>query len=192
MLPILEAKDSSEIENIVTTSDKLFQYADTESAADPTIKEALRYRTALYRGYQQLSKRPLCTNTGIEICSHIKDSNMDIRKVPGTVIANQASGEIIYRPPVGERVIRDLLSNWEQFIHGDDDLDPLIKMAVSHYQFEAIHPFTDGGLRVVFLIFSLNRTVITQLTYLVSQPLYSATQSRLLLFVVRSLHITRM
>lgn len=158
MLPILEAKDSSEIENIVTTSDKLFQYADTEAAADPTTKEALRYRTALYRGYQQLSERPLCTNTAIEICSHIKDSNMDIRKVPGTVIANQANGETIYTPPVGERVIRDLLSNWEQFIHGDDDLDPLIKMAVSHYQFEAIHPFTDGNgrtgriLNILYLI----------------------------------------
>ena len=158
MLPILEAKDSSEIENIVTTRDALFRYADAESAANPSTKEALRYRTALYRGYQQLSQRPLCTNTAIDICSQIKGASMDIRKVPGTVIANHSSNSIIYTPPVGESVIRDLLSNWEAFLHADDTLDPLIKMAVAHYQFEAIHPFTDGNgrtgriLNVLYLI----------------------------------------
>lgn len=162
MLPILEAKDSSEIENIVTTRDALFQYADTESiannSANASTKEALRYRTALYQGFQQLSQRPLCTNTAIDICSQIKGTAMNIRQVPGTVIANQASQKIIYTPPVGETVIRNLLSNWEAFIHADDDLDPLIKMAVAHYQFEAIHPFTDGNgrtgriLNVLYLI----------------------------------------
>jgi Fic family protein len=158
MLPILEAKASSEIENIVTTSDKLFQYADTASVADANTKEALRYRTALLQGYQQLKQRPMCTNTAIDICSQIKACEMDIRKVPGTVIANPASNEIIYTPPVGEDLLRNLLSNWERFIHADDELDPLIKMAVAHYQFEAIHPFTDGNgrtgriLNVLYLI----------------------------------------
>jgi Fic family protein len=83
---------------------------------------------------------------------------MDVRKVPGTVIANPSRGEIIYTPPVGEKEIRDLLSNWEQFLHADDGLDPLIKMTISHYQFEAIHPFHDGNgrtgriLNILYLI----------------------------------------
>ena len=158
LLPLLEAKDSSEIENIVTTSDKLFQYAQEDSHADHATKEALRYRTALYEGYKQLDKRPLCTNTAVEICSTIKSVKMDIRKVPGTVLSNQATGEIIYTPPVGEQVIRDLLSNWEFFIHAEDDIDPLVKMAITHYQFEAIHPFIDGNgrtgrvLNILYLI----------------------------------------
>jgi len=158
LLPLLEAKDSSEIENIVTTTDRLFQYALEEKGADPATKEALRYRTALYQGFMQLKQRPLCTATAIEVCSVLKNAEMDIRKVPGTVIANETTGEIIYTPPTGEHVIRDLLTNWERFVHSDDDIDPLIKMAVSHYQFEAIHPFYDGNgrtgriLNVLYLI----------------------------------------
>ncbi len=158
MLPLLEAKDSSEIENILTTSDRLFQYAQTDTATDSATKEALRYRTALYEGYIGIRQRPLCANTAISICSQIKGTSMDVRKVPGTVIANQTTREIIYTPPVGEQVIRDLLANWGSFLHADDGLDPLVKMAVSHYQFEAIHPFTDGNgrtgriLNVLFLI----------------------------------------
>lgn len=158
LLPLLEAKDSSEIENIVTTTDKLFQYAQEDSQADPATKEALRYRTALNEGVNHLRRRPLCTNTAIEVCSTLKDTVMDIRKVPGTVISNQTTGEIIYTPPVGEAKIRDLLSNWEAFLHADDGLDPLIKMAINHYQFEAIHPFYDGNgrtgriLNILYLI----------------------------------------
>ncbi|MFU8815078.1 MAG: Fic family protein [Pseudomonadales bacterium] len=72
---------------------------------------------------------------------------MDFRRLPGTVIGNQTTGAVIYTPPEGEHVIRDLLSNWERFVHAEDDLDPLIKMAISHYQFEAIHPFHDGNGR---------------------------------------------
>ncbi|MGQ8366439.1 protein adenylyltransferase Fic [Glaciecola sp. 1036] len=158
LLPLLEAKDSSEIENIVTTTDKLFQYALEDKGADHATKEALRYRTALHQGYIQLERKPLCTATAIEICSTLKHTEMDIRKVPGTFIGNQKTGEIIYTPPTGEKVIRDLLNNWEQFLHNIDDLDPLIKMAISHYQFEAIHPFYDGNgrtgriLNVLYLI----------------------------------------
>lgn len=162
MLPMLEAKDSSEIENIVTTSDRLFQSADSDAPADPSTKEALRYRTALYEGYQALAQRPLSTplsaNTAIDICSQIKSVDMGIRKVPGTTIANQTTGEVIYTPPVGESLIRDLLSDWERFLHAQDDLDPLVKMAVAHYQFEAIHPFVDGNgrtgrvLNILYLI----------------------------------------
>ena len=164
LLPLLEAKDSSEIENIVTTSDKLFQYAQEDSHADHATKEALRYRTALYEGYKQLHKRPLCTNTAVEICSTIKSVHMDIRKVPGTVLSNQATGEIIYTPPVGEQVIRDLLANWESFIHAHDDIDPLVKMAIIHYQFEAIHPFIDGNGRtgrVLNILYLIEQELLT-------------------------------
>lgn len=147
-LPILEAKDSSEIENIVTTTDKLFQYADSDEAhADPATKEALRYRRALYEGWQALAQRPINTNMAESICSQIKGVDMTVRKVPGTALANDRTGEIISTPPTGEKVLRDLLGNWERFLHEQPGLDPLIRMAVMHYQFEAIHPFTDGNGR---------------------------------------------
>ena len=158
LIPLLEAKDSSEIENIVTTSDKLFEYAQNEQQADPATKEALRYRTALFNGFQSLNDRPLCVTTALEVCSTIKGTDMNVRRVPGTTLANQATGKVIYTPPVGEPLLRDLLSNWADFLHQEDGIDPLIKMAVSHYQFEAIHPFTDGNgrtgrvLNVLYLI----------------------------------------
>jgi len=158
LLPLLEAKDSSEIENIVTTTDKLFQYASEDSRADPMTKEALRYRTALNTGYQKLAAKPLCTNTAIEICSTIKGISMDVRKIPGIKLANQHTGEVIYTPPEGEELLKNLLSDWERFIHQDDETDPLIKMAIAHYQFEAIHPFLDGNgrtgrvLNILYLI----------------------------------------
>ncbi|MCS4308270.1 Fic family protein [Rheinheimera pacifica] len=164
LLPLLEAKDSSEIENIVTTTDRLFQYAQEDAGADMATKEALRYRTALYQGYIQLKNKPLCSATAIEVCSTLKHSQMDIRKMPGTVIANQATGEIIYTPPAGENTIRDLLKNWEQFLHAEDDIDPLIKMAVGHYQFEAIHPFYDGNGRtgrILNVLYLLQQNLLT-------------------------------
>ena len=154
-LPLLEAQSSSEIENIVTTTDKLFQYAQEEQNADSATKEALRYRTALFTGFQELVKKPLNTNTCIAICSQIKGQQMQIRKVPGTALASDKSGTVIYTPPEGEEVIRHLLGNWEQFIHNETDLDPLIRLAVAHYQFEAIHPFTDGNGRTGRVVNSL-------------------------------------
>lgn len=147
-LPLLEAKDSSEIENVVTTTDKLFQFAGSDdNQADPATKEALRYRNALYEGWQALARRPINTNMAESICSQIKGIDMSVRKVPGTALANNRTGEIITTPPEGEKVLRDLLSNWECFLHEQPELEPLIRMAVMHYQFEAIHPFTDGNGR---------------------------------------------
>ncbi|HDS6563391.1 TPA: Fic family protein [Escherichia coli] len=157
ILPMLEAKDSSRIENIVTTSDQLFQYADRADGADPATKEALRYRTALYDGYTHLEDYPLCTNTAVAICTKLRAVQTDIRKTPGTVLRDQ-NNNVVYTPPVGEDSIRELLVNWERFIHGDDDLDPLVKMAIAHYQFECIHPFPDGNgrtgriLNILYLI----------------------------------------
>ena len=144
-LPLLEAKASSEIENIVTTTDKLFEHLRNESTADPATKEALRYSWALFNGFNTLGEHPLNTRTAETICSNIKGVDMTVRRIPGTALGNEASGEIIYTPPVGEAVLRELLANWERFLHNQIALDPLIRMAVGHYQFEAIHPFTDGN-----------------------------------------------
>lgn len=147
LIPLLEAKDSSEIENIVTSTDKLFQFAHSDQQADPATKEALRYRTALYRGFRSLAERPLCTATAIAVCRTAKGVDMDIRRTLGTRLANDRTGETIYTPPEGEILLRELLSNWEKFLHYQEDLDPLVRMAAAHYQFEAIHPFSDGNGR---------------------------------------------
>jgi Fic family protein len=158
-LPLLEAKDSSEIENIVTTADQLFQYAQGgDNLANAATKEALRYRTALYAGYQSLATRPLCTATAVDVCRTIKATDLDIRRTPGTQLMNDRTGEVIYTPPEGEACLRDLLGNWERFLHNQTELDPLVRMAVGHYQFEAIHPFADGNgrtgrvLNILYLI----------------------------------------
>ncbi len=163
-LPLLEAKDSSEIENIVTTTDKLFKFAQEDTHADSATKEALQYRTALYQGFIALKDRPLSVATLVRVCSTIKNTDMDIRRIPGTTIENSTTSEIIYTPPVGETVIRNLLSNWEQFIHSEDELDPLIRMAVAHYQFEAIHPFLDGNGRtgrVINILFLIEKGLLS-------------------------------
>lgn len=158
IIPLLEAQGSSEIENIVTTTDRLFQYARLDGQADAATKEALRYRTALFDGCKSLAQRPLCTATAIDVCRTIKGMNLDIRRVPGTALANERDGAIIYTPPAGESVVRELLANWERFLHNEIGLDPLVRMAVGHYQFEAIHPFTDGNgrtgrvMNILFLI----------------------------------------
>ncbi len=158
-IPLLEARDSSKIENIVTTTDKLFQYVEQqENQADSATKEALRYRTALYQGYQALKDRPLCTATAVEVCTTIKAVDMDIRRVPGTTLVNDVTGKTIYTPPEGEALLRELMANWEQFAHNHSQIEILVRMAISHYQFEAIHPFTDGNgrtgrvLNLLFLI----------------------------------------
>jgi len=147
-IPLLEAQASSEIENIVTTTDRLFRYAnDPDSRTDAPTREALRYRAALYEGFAALEKKPLSTSTAVLVCRIIKNVDLDIRSTPGTVLINDRTGETIYAPPDGEALLRAQLSNWETYLHAEDGIDPLIKMAVAHYQFEAIHPFTDGNGR---------------------------------------------
>ena len=147
-IPLLEAKDSSEIENIVTTNDALFREASqADESGDPATKEALRYRAALYSGVASLETRPLTARTAIEVCSAIKGVDMEVRRTPGTELKNTYTGEVIYTPPEGEPRLRELLANWERYANADDDIDPLVRMAVLHYQFEAIHPFTDGNGR---------------------------------------------
>jgi Fic family protein len=144
-VPLLEAQASSEIENIVTTTDRLFQFRNADDHADPATKEALRYSHALLEAFREMTRRPLSTRTAEQVCSIIKGKEMLVRRVPGTVLSR--GEEIIYTPPAGEDRLRNLLANWEKFLHESRDLDPLIRMSVGHYQFEAIHPFTDGNGR---------------------------------------------
>jgi len=147
VLPLLEAQASSEIENIVTTTDRLFRSSLLNQSPDAATKEALNYRAALYQSYQSLADRPICTATAERVCSVIKSRSMTIRKEAGTALGSTISGDTIYTPPVGESVIREMLANWENFINQTTELDPLVVMAVAHYQFEAIHPFSDGNGR---------------------------------------------
>jgi len=150
-LVLQEARASSEIENILTTNDELFKAASDESMpASAEAKEVLRYRQALNHGFRQIKERPLATGLFIEIAQLIKQTDFGVRRVPGTRIAN-SRGETIYTPPEGEAVIRDKLRDLENFMHAEDGsgsgLDVLVKMALVHYQFEAIHPFPDGNGR---------------------------------------------
>jgi len=189
-LPLLEAKDSSEIENIVTTTDQLFQHAQGHANADAATKEALRYRTALQRGYQSLKNRPLCTATAVDICRTLKGVDMDIRRTPGTQLMNDRTGAVIYTPPVGEARLRDMLANWERFLHNQTDLDPLVRMAVGHYQFEAIHPFIDGNGRtgrVINILYLIQEDLLSlPILYLSRHVIaHKADYYRLLLGVTR-------
>lgn len=146
-----ESKDSSEIENIVTTQDELFRAAAQAQAGGMIpagTKEVLRYREAVYLGWDELKKTGLLTtNTLVRIVQRLRDTDAGIRRQTGTVIGNSRTGEVIYTPPEGEGVIRDKLRSLERFMHEDETLDPLIRMALVHYQFEAIHPFSDGNGR---------------------------------------------
>lgn len=163
-IPLLEAQASSEIENIVTTTDRLFRYAnDVGGQADPATKEALRCRTALHRGFDMLKQRPVSTAMAVEVCRTIKGVDLDIRNTPGTALVNDATGKVIYTPPEGENILRTKLANWERYIHETEETDPLIRLAVMHYQFEAIHPFVDGNGRtgrVLNLIYLVDKGLL--------------------------------
>lgn len=154
-----EARLSTEIENIVTTTDDLYQaLADSIAHANPATKEVLRYQEALATGYSSIVEQPvLTTNLFCRIVSIIKQHDMNVRTMTGTKIVD-GSKKPIYTPPEGEPLIRDKLKNLEEFIHNNQELDPLVKLAVMHYQFEAIHPFTDGNgrtgriINILFLV----------------------------------------
>jgi len=148
-IPLLESQASSAIENIVTTTDELFEHAQDDGVLmTPETKETLQYRRALYQGYQSLKTRPLSIATICDLCTTIRQIDTQVRPLPGTALLNGFSGKKIYTPPEGEELLRKLLENWQSYIHQKNDgVDPLIKLAVQHYQFEAIHPFEDGNGR---------------------------------------------
>ncbi|MCX6989493.1 MAG: Fic family protein, partial [Chlamydiae bacterium] len=150
-LSLQEAKDSSAIENIITTHDELYKSdVSAKQFENFATKEVYSYAAALQNGYQKVKKTGLLINTHIlEIQQALIENSAGFRKLPGTVLKNDQTGEIVYSPPQHESQIRLLMTNLEQFINDDtlSDADPLIKMAVIHHQFESIHPFYDGNGR---------------------------------------------
>ena len=159
---INEAKDSSAIENIVTTHDSIYKVLTESGFKESAAKEVVDYRSAIWRGYEIIKEKGfISTNILVELQSMIEPMNYGIRKTPGTNLVNSVTGEIIYTPPQIESEIRDLLKNLENYINNfEDETDPLIKMAMIHYQFESIHPFYDGNgrtgriLNVLYLVLS--------------------------------------
>lgn len=174
-----EAKASSEVENIITTNDELYKslVADRKIENSAT-KEVLCYKEALWLGLEELKSKPfITTNLCVKIVQCIKQNNASIRNIPGTTLSN-IQGEVIYTPPNGEAIIRKKLANLEKFTNEDETIfgkesrtiDPLIKMAMLHYQFEAIHPFSDGNGRtgriLLLLYLKLSELLDTPAIYL--------------------------
>lgn len=158
-----ESKESSAIENIVTTQDELYKASlnITDRIKNPAAKEVIQYREAMYWGLEQIKNNEIITtNLLVGIMQKLRATNENIRKNLGTKLANPSTNAVVYTPPEGEGVIRNKLAELEKFINDDtySNLDPLIKMALIHYQFEAIHPFSDGNgrtgriLNVLYLI----------------------------------------
>ena len=160
-LILREAKDSSEIENIVTTQDDLYRAFSTEIGDhNPAVKEVLNYKEALWQGYELIRDRKIITSNMLNQIQEVLIKNKaGIRAQPGTALKNARTGETIYTPPFGKDIIENKLKNLEEYINiNDDAVDPLIKMAIAHYQFESIHPYYDGNgrtgriLNVLYLI----------------------------------------
>lgn len=163
-----ESKESSAIENIVTTQDELYKASlgADDAFNNPASKEVLLYRQAMYWGLEEMQKKSLITtNLLVGIMQKLKQTDAGIRNVPGTKLANPNNNHIVYTPPEGEGLLRDKLGQLEIFINDDtySSLDPLIKMALIHYQFEAIHPFAGGNGRtgrILNVLYLINKDLI--------------------------------
>jgi Fic family protein len=161
-LGIQEAKDSSSVENIITTHDELYKAnLDFEVNTSPDVKEVQNYVAAMKRGFELLQTQGLLTNqTILKIQETLEGNNAGFRRLPGTALKNAQTGEIVYLPPQDPNEILSLMANLEQFINDPElsDYDPLVKIAIIHYQFESIHPFYDGNgrtgriLNILYLI----------------------------------------
>jgi Fic family protein len=165
-ISIQEAKDSSEVENIVTTHDELYKSSlEEKQYLTAQSKEVQNYIAALKRGFDLVKqKQVLSINTILEIQEVLEENNAGLRKVPGTSLKNQKTGEIIFEPPQDANEIKLLMENLEVFINDDNlvDIDPLVKMAIIHFQFESIHPFYDGNGRTGRII-NILYLVLTEL-----------------------------
>ena len=157
-ITINESKDSSKIENIVSTHDEIYTAMVNYKSSNAEAKEVVSYREALMTGYNLVKKQGFInTNTLIKIQKEIIHNNAGLRK-SGETVLKDSKGNIVYRPPAHIEDIKDLLSNLEVYMNNDNNIDPLIKLAIIHYQFEAIHPFYDGNgrtgriLNILYLI----------------------------------------
>ncbi len=147
-LVLQEAKDSSEIENIITTHDELFRAELGMASVTNETKEVQHYREALLKGYALVQEHKLLLKRDIiAIQKELEQNDAGVRRQSGTVLRNMATGEVVFEPPQEYEVIQELLTNLEQYINKPNDLDPLVNMAIIHYQFESIHPFYDGNGR---------------------------------------------
>jgi len=154
-----EAKASSELENIVTTYDELYKEMTSEVSISSSAKEVLRYRKAISLGFEELKTNGFISSKSlVNIQNCIEENKGGIRKLPGTVIKNTKTGEIVHTPPQSEQEIHEYLTNLENYINHNNEYDPLINMGIIHYQFETIHPFYDGNgrtgriLNVLYLV----------------------------------------
>lgn len=170
-----EAKDSSEIENIITTQDELYKALTVnKTKVSSETKEVVNYRTAIFQGFDIIKQQGfLRVNDIVEIQHDLIDNQAGIRSTPGTVLKNDTTGEVVYTPPQDKDEILDLLSNFiEYYNEQDEELSPLINLAILHYQFESIHPFYDGNgrtgriLNILYLI--LNDLIDIPILYLSS------------------------
>lgn len=162
-LTLQEAKDSSEVENIVTTQDDLYKNASelySDYAINAATKEVLNYREALQHGFRLVKEKGVLTSSVIrEIQKQLEHNSAGFRSIPGTTLKS-SDGKTVYTPPQDRTEILNYMDNLESFINNDDisELDPLIKLAIIHHQFESIHPFYDGNGRtgriicVLFLV----------------------------------------
>jgi Fic family protein len=192
-LALQEAKDSSEIENIVTTHDELYRSMVSSSNVSNAAKEVQRYREALYRGFDLVKEQELLLKRHIvEIQSVLEENDAGIRTQNGTALRNERTGEIVYMPPQDHETIQKLMDNLEQYINNADmdDYDPLVKMAIIHYQFESIHPFYDGNGRtgriVNILYLILNGLLDLPVLYLSSYIIHTKADYYRLLNAVRT------
>ena len=150
-LTLREAKESSAIENIISTFDEVYQSnLVNDQFLSPSAKEVHQYAQALKKGFELVQKNKLLTtNYILQIQEVVEQNQAGFRKLPGTKLLNDKTGEIVYTPPQDHDTIVALMNNLERFINDDDlmDADPLVKMAIIHHQFESIHPFYDGNGR---------------------------------------------
>lgn len=171
LLSVSESKDSSAIENIVTTYEDIYKEMISKINISKASKEVSNYKSAILYGYSELMKKGyISTNSIVNTQKHIEPNKGGIRKLPGTVIKNTDTDEVVHTPPQNENDIRDLLKNLVDFINNDHLYDALINLALIHFQFESIHPFYDGNgrtgriINILYLV--LNQKIQQPILYL--------------------------
>ena len=167
-LTLREARESAAIENIISTIDEVYQSNyNTQQFINPAAKEVHQYAQALKKGHDLVKKNDLLTIQHIiKIQEIVEQNNAGFRKLPGTKLLNEKTGEIIYTPPQDHETIISLMKNLESFINDDElsNLDPLVKMAIIHHQFESIHPFYDGNGRtgrIINILYLVQKKLLT-------------------------------